>query len=228
MKGFTIAIDGPVAAGKGTIAPLLAKTLNGFYLYTGAMYRCLALLGIEEKLNLDNEYELIKLLPSIDIELSEDKVLLSGRDVTTRLQEADVAAGSAKVAIFPAVRRVMVKKQQEIAEKFIGNGKIVIAEGRDAGTMVFPKADLKVFLTATPEVRAKRRLEQFKKIGSQLDYDKVLKDVKDRDRRDSTRIVDPLISNPVAHGYVIIDNTNLSEEQTVNLILNEVKNKGLL
>ncbi len=223
-KGFAIAIDGPVAAGKGTMAPLLAKRLNGFYLYTGAMYRCLALLAIEKSLNLTDDNSLISLLSKVHIEFENDRIILNGRDVTNRIKEEDIASASSKVAIIPKVRLHMVSLQQQIAAKVISEGKIVIAEGRDTGTRVMPSARLKIFLTATPEVRAKRRLEQLKTRGKNLSFEKVLSEVQNRDERDKEREMDPLVSNPKKYGYFVLDNSNLSEEETLNIIEKQVNN----
>jgi cytidylate kinase len=155
-KGFVIAIDGPVAAGKGTVSPLLAKNLNGFYLYTGAMYRCLALLCIKRGVDTKDENIVVTILPEFRINVSDNKVFLNGEDVTERIKEEDVAMASSDVAVIKKVREEMVSIQREIANKLIDEGKIVIAEGRDTATRVFPNAKLKIFLTATPEVRTKR------------------------------------------------------------------------
>ncbi len=222
-KGFAIAIDGPVAAGKGTIAPLLAKRLNGFYLYTGAMYRCLALLAIEKGVDLTDEDSLVSLLSDVRIEFENDRIILNGKDVTNRIKDEDVASASSKVAVISKIRKHVVSLQQQIAEKAIANGKIVVAEGRDTGTKVMPSAKLKIFLTATPEVRAKRRLEQLKVRGEDLPFEKVLSEVQNRDERDKEREMDPLVSNPKEYGYFVLDNSNLSKEETLDIIEEKVK-----
>lgn len=222
-EGFAIAIDGPVAAGKGTIAPRLAEKLKGFYLYTGAMYRCLALSGLKNGINLEDKNSLISLLPQINIEFRQDRVFLNGVDVTDEIKDPKVASGSSKVAIIPKVREHMVKKQQEIALKAITDGKIVVAEGRDTGTIVFPNAKLKVFLTANPNVRAERRLNQLKEQGLDASFDKVLSEIKERDIRDLQREVDPLVSDPSSFGYFVLDNSNLSEEETLIRIIEKLE-----
>lgn len=221
-KGFAIAIDGPVAAGKGTIAPRLAKKLNGFYLYTGAMYRSLALEALRRGINLDDEGLLSELVSSIDIKLSDNRVYLNSEDVTGELTREDVASGSSKVAVFKRVREQMVKKQRDIAEVYIDEGKIVIAEGRDTGTKVFPDARLKVFLTAYQKIRAKRRLNQLKEKNVATNLNDVLSEVKKRDERDTHRNIDPLISDPESFGYFVLDNSNLTEEETVNKIIERI------
>ena len=221
-KGFAIAIDGPVAAGKGTIAPRLAKRLNGFYLYTGAMYRCLALVALRENIHLEDEKSLISLLPKVNIEFKDDKVYLNEEDVTERIKDVDVASGSSKVSVIAEVRKYMVKKQQQIAEEAMNEGKIVIAEGRDTGTIVFPDAKLKVFLTAKQKVRVKRRLNQLKDQGKTETFQKILVEVKERDKRDKQRETDPLVSSPLKFGYFILDNSSLTEEETLEEIIKKL------
>lgn len=226
-KGFVIAIDGPVAAGKGTISPLLAKNLNGFYLYTGAMYRCLALLCIKRGVDTKDEKAVVNILPEFRINVSDNKVFLNGEDVTQRIKEEDVAMVSSKVAVIKKVREEMVSIQREIANKLIDEGKIVIAEGRDTATRVFPNAKLKIFLTATPEVRAKRRLLQIEERGEKAEFEEILKDVKLRDRQDSNREIDPLVKEPERFGYFVLDNSNMSEEETIAGIINEARRRNL-
>lgn len=222
-KGFAIAIDGPAAAGKGTIAPRLAKRLNGFYLYTGAMYRCLALAALEKNIDLNDEESLASLLSEIKIEFKDHKVFLNGEDVTEKIKDQKIAYGSSKVAELERVREHMVRLQQEIGEKEIKNGRVVVAEGRDTGTKVFPNAKLKVFLTAASKVRANRRLEQLKDQGVITStFEKTLEEVKDRDERDTQRAIDPLAVEPSKFGYFVLDNSDLSEEETLEVIVKEL------
>lgn len=221
-KGFVIAIDGPAAAGKGTIAPRLAKKLSGFYLYTGAMYRCLALAAHHKNISYDNK-SLITLLNKIKIDLKEKKVFLDGKDVTEAIKDQNIAYESSKIAEIAQVRERMVKLQRNIGEREINKGKIVVAEGRDTGTKVFPNAKLKVFLTADSKVRAERRLEQLKIRGvSTSTFEKTLKEVKNRDKRDTQRKIDPLVSNPKKYGYFVLDNSDLTEDETLEAILNKL------
>ncbi len=223
MKGFAIAIDGPVAAGKGTIAPLLAKNLSGFYLYTGAMYRCLALLAIKKNIDLSDKTSILGILPEVKVEFINDGVFLNGEDVTFDIKQQNVANASSRLAVIPEVRHHMVKLQQDIAKRAIEEGKIVVAEGRDTATRVFPEARLKVFLTATAEERAKRRLEQLRMMGVVADFETVLDGVKKRDETDTQRETDPLVKNPQEHGYFVLDNTNLTEAQTLEAIESQIK-----
>lgn len=225
-KGFVIAIDGPVASGKGTLAAELAQKLSGFYLYTGAMYRSIALLCINKGLNLENENEVESVLPELNIELEGARVLLNGIDVTNRLARPDTASGASVVGVYEKVRAEAVQKQREIGEKAVNQGKIVVVEGRDTGTTVFPDASLKVFLTARPEVRARRRMEQY--INEEKNLDTQLAELKKRDKRDQERAVSPLPSNPEEKGYFILDNSDMTEDQTQEAITKELIKRGLL
>lgn len=222
-QGYAIAIDGPAAAGKGTIAPKLAEKLNGFYLYTGAMYRCLALLVIRNNLGISDYKSLIPLLSDKSIHFEDGQVILNGENVTEELKKENVAMMSSKVAEIREVRRQMIQLQQRIAQKEIEKGRIVIAEGRDTGTKVFPNAKLKIFLTATPRIRAERRLKQLQSQKEKsLSFEKVLIDVENRDNRDVNREVDPLVANPQDYGYFVLDNSNLTEEETVKAIVDRL------
>lgn len=227
-KGFVVAIDGPVASGKGTIARKLSEQVKGFDLYTGAMYRSLALFCLENNIDISHPDEVEKALSQFSIDLTDTQVILNGRDVTERIKEKDAASMSAHVSPYPFVRHAMVKRQQEIAEREIQNGKIVIAEGRDTGTVVFPHADLKLYLTASDEVRARRRYDQYQHQGDARSFQDVLQEIKERDRRDMTRETDPLVSDPEEKGYIILDNSSISEEQTVQAITDKLKKRNLL
>lgn len=227
-EGFAIAIDGPVAAGKGTIASKLAKELDGFYLYTGAMYRCLALECINRGVSVEDDAAVENVLPFVNIKFENIKTFLNGKDVTDRIQEADAANGASIVSVYPHVREASVIKQQVIAKKAIEEGEIVVAEGRDTGTRVLPEAKLKIYLTAAPDIRAKRRLTQFLEQGRRVDYEDVLAEVVERDERDKTRETDPLPSNPQELGYFILDDSKMSEEETLGVINAELKKRNLL
>lgn len=223
-KAYSIAIDGPVAAGKGTIAPKLAKRLDGLYLYTGAMYRCVALFCFKKGIDLNNEGSVESILSKINIEFKEEKILLNNEDVTEQIKKEMVAMGSSKVALYRKVRYKLVSLQKEIAQKALLKGISVVAEGRDTATKVLPKASLKIFLTAKPEIRAKRRLAQIIKRGEKEDFKKVLDDVTKRDKQDSKRKIDPLVQNPENYGYFLLDNSSLSEKETINAIVAKIKN----
>lgn len=228
-KGIIIAIDGPVAAGKGTIAPELAQRLHGFYLYTGATYRCLTLYCLQKGISFDDTEAIIAQLSNVTIDLKGLNVYLNGEEVTQAIKGIDVARHVSIVASIPQVRKHMVKRQQEIARESREAGELVVVEGRDTATVVFPEADLKVFLTATPEVRAKRRLAQHRLMGNTtVTFEDVLSDLQKRDKEDTERVADPLVKDPENHGYFIVDNTGMSEAETVDIIIKELQKRNLL
>ncbi len=215
---FVIAIDGPVASGKGTIASRLAQELHGLYLYTGAMYRIVALASFESNIDLNDESLVVSLLPKISISYDGEKVFFNGRDVTERIKEQDTANGASIVGVYPQVRAALVQMQQQIGRDAISKGKIVVTEGRDTATKVFPDALVKIYLTATDEIRAKRRLLQYEQKGAETTLQYVLEEIAERDKRDRERATDPLPSNPQQVGYTIIDNSTMSEEETLHAI----------
>lgn len=219
-----IAIDGPVAAGKGTVAGQLADRLHGFHLNTGAMYRCLALYCIEHSVDTQDKHAVIEALSHARFELDHNKVELNGVDVIERIKQRDVTTLVPKVAAIKEVREEMVKRQREIGLKMAEKGYIVLTEGRDAATKIFPDARLKLFLTARPEVRAKRRFEQMGgETNKTITFDQILADTKDRDYKDIHRDASPLSSNPEKDGYFLIDDSNQTEEATIATVLKEIE-----
>jgi len=220
---FHIAIDGPVAAGKGTISRLVAERLGFLYVDTGAMYRMTAFLAIKNKVKLTDEEALAKLAASAKMEMrtpTEDEkdgrlstILLDGEDVSWKIRTEKVSLGASSVAKLAKVRQLLVKKQQEIAEN-----QDVIMEGRDITYRVLPHADLKIFLTGSDVVRAKRRLTQLLTKGEDVSFNQVLSDLATRDEQDMTRETDPLTIVPDA---VVIDTSDLSIQQVVDLIVNK-------
>lgn len=221
-KGFSIAIDGPVAAGKGTIAPILAKRLNGIYLDTGAMYRCVTLYCLRNNIDLDNPGQIENALAKIDIDMTRDRFFLNSEDVTDKVRTKEVDFGVSKVAGVAKVREVLILQQKKIADKNLNVGIAFVAEGRDIATKVIPNADLKIFLTADAKVRAIRRLKQKQEKNEHLDLDKVLEGVIRRDRQD-IEVNKTLVKNPEEFGYIVLDNSDINEEQTINLILDKIK-----
>jgi len=227
-KGFIIAIDGPLASGKGTIAKKLAKELKGVDLYTGAMYRSLALFCINSGINLNDTAQVIKQLDNITVAYEKDQVLLNGSDVTIGIQESAIAEGASVVGVIPEVRKELVRRQQKIGNDERLRGKIVIVEGRDIGTVVFPNAALKIYLTASETVRAQRRFAQHKNNGDTRSFEEMFADVRIRDKRDSQRSVDPLASDPKKYGYFVLDNSELNENETIDAIIAELNRRKLL
>ncbi len=218
-RKLVIAIDGPAGSGKSTIASRLAKKFGYINLESGAMYRALALKAIEHGADLDDEAAMRALAEASRIELipREDgnSVLLDGRDVSQRIREADVTAAASRVSVHPSVRRIMVERQRAMGEQ---GG--VVMEGRDIGTVVFPNAEVKVFLDADAEVRAERRLAQ--NAAAADNAQQVRAELADRDRRDQTRAASPLLA---AADAVHIDSTHKSIDQVVADIESILRNK---
>ncbi len=218
-KPIKIAIDGPVASGKGTIARLLAEKLNGIYLDTGAMYRCVALYCLNNGIDLNNPQDVISSLKNIHIDFIKESVLLNGNDVTKEIRTLTVDNVAPKVAHLEKVREDMILRQQNIAASTIKKGITFIAEGRDIATHVLPNADLKIFLTADPKTRASRRVNQLENRGEKEDFDKVLGEIKQRDFEDIEEN-HALVKTPEKFGYFILDDSNISKEETCNIIIN--------
>jgi CMP/dCMP kinase len=215
MQKLIIAIDGPVGSGKSTVAQRVAEMLGYIYLDSGAMYRAVAWKALRNDLSLNAEEDLAELARATRIDLVSDdggfRVLVDGTDVTDQIRSPAVAQAASKVAVNGAVRAVLVAEQRRAAA---GGG--VVMEGRDIGTVVFPDADLKIFLDASVEVRAERRRLQHAQKGEAMEFSEVLEQVRQRDKRDRERAVSPLIR---AHDSVYVDNTAMSPEETARLIV---------
>ena len=211
-RKLIIAIDGPAGAGKSTIASRLARKLGYVNLESGAMYRALALLAIEWDASFDDEATLLKMAQDSNITLERsiggNRVLLNGKDISSRIRERDVSEGASRVSVHPRVRELMVARQREMG---IGGG--VVMEGRDIGTKVFPDADLKIFLDADPVIREQRRLDQQKVKG--VSAEAIAAELRERDQRDRTRTSSPLFA---AEDAVVLDSTQLSEEEVLGQI----------
>lgn len=224
-ESFHIAIDGPVAAGKGTISKLVAERLGYIYIDTGAMYRMTALLAIRNQVDLADEAGLAELVSQSQMDMrspNDDErdgrlstVLLNGEDVSWKIRTEEVSSGASKVAQYKSVREQLVAKQQQIAI-----GKNVVMEGRDITYRVLPEAELKIFLTASDTVRAKRRHLQLQTRGEDVSFDVVYRELVERDKLDSERSVDPLQIVPDAW---VVDTSELSIAEVVDVIVARVK-----
>jgi len=226
-NGFAIAIDGPVASGKGTLAPSLAKTLKGFYLDTGAMYRCVALYSIQQNIDPNNKNVIEKLCREIEIGFKEGKTFMDGKDVSEKIRTSDVSRISPVIAGFNGVREELIKKQKEITRQELEAGRIVVVEGRDIATIVLPDAEFKLYLTASVESRAKRRQMQLAGQGEKIDLEEVLHDTNERDKKD-IEINKTLVKDPNEHGYEVLDNSGMTQEETLNSALDLLRKKGLI
>ncbi|GGB33588.1 (d)CMP kinase [Virgibacillus dakarensis] len=217
-KQIKVAIDGPAAAGKSTVAKIVARELSYIYIDTGAMYRALTLKALEENIQLDDERRLANLLVHTEIDLIQgeegQKVLVNGDDVTREIRSLEVTNHVSHIAKHPGIRKELVKRQQNLAAK-----RGVVMDGRDIGTHVLPNAEVKIFLLATVEERAKRRYEENIKKGFTTSLDDLKKEIEQRDLIDSKREASPLIK---AADAVEIDTTALSISEVADLILREV------
>jgi len=207
-----IAIDGPSAAGKSTVAKLLAKELGVEYIDTGAMYRAVALKVGREKIDPDDSAALASLLDRTEVDLDGAQVLLDGEDVGGLIRTEEVSMLASRVSAIPAVRQKLVALQREM-----GARKSVVMDGRDIGSNVFPEADYKFFVTASPEVRARRRLKELVLRGEEANFEEVLEDVKKRDYDDSHRALNPLIQTEDA---ILIVTDDLGIDEAVKFTLN--------
>lgn len=218
---FVVAIDGPAGSGKGTITKLVGKKLGLINIDTGATYRCVTLEVINRGYSIKEEDKIVNLLKNIKIEFKndneEEKVFLNGKDVTNEIRTKEVNEMVSQVSHIPEVRKNMANFQRKIAE-----GKNVIMEGRDIATNVFPNADVKIYLDATPEERAKRRMKQNEEKGIVSTYEEVLENIKFRDYNDKTSSVAPLKK---AEDAIYIDSSNLSIEEVTEKVIEIIKSK---
>jgi cytidylate kinase len=219
MSKLIIAIDGPVGSGKSTLARRVAALLGYTYLDTGAMYRSIALKAQRRGISLDASDPLAALAGDTRIDLRQldgatdgtQQVLLDGEDVTALIRTPEVAQAASRVAMVPGVRKVLVAEQRRAGEQ---GG--VVMEGRDIGSVVFPDAQLKIFLTASPEVRADRRWREHQQKGDLIDLARTLEEVHERDRRDSERTSSPLVR---AKDAVVVDSTAMEPEEVARLVV---------
>ncbi len=212
---YNIAIDGPAGAGKSTIAKKVAEKLGFIYVDTGAMYRAIAIYLIDNNIDINDNDEIIKACDDIDISIAYDggaqQVILNSCNVTPRLRDEEVGKMASTCAKFPAVREKLVRLQQKIAEK-----EDVVMDGRDICTVVLPKADIKVYLTASSKERAKRRYLELTAKGESCNIEKIEEEIIKRDKQDMEREVSPLVQ---ADDAVLIDSSNLTIDDVIEKII---------
>ena len=212
-----IAVDGPAGSGKSTISKLLAKELGLVYLDTGAMYRLFTLKMLKENVSFSDNDKINELLEKLNINIENDKFYLDDEDVSEEIRKTDVAENVSKTAAIDEVREKMVSLQREFSKS-----KNVILDGRDIGTVVFPEADIKIFLVADPRERAERRFKELKAKGENISLDSIYENILKRDRLDSTRENSPLKK---ANDAIEVDTTGKNIEEVKNIILNLYINK---
>jgi cytidylate kinase len=223
VSALIIAIDGPSAAGKSTLAKRLAKELGFTYLDTGAMYRALALKVLRQGIDVGNDEMLTELIGSTKIDLVESRgklqVLLDGEDVSELIRTPEVSQMASKASALKTVRRWML-----VLQRALGQRGDVVAEGRDIGTVVFPDAELKIYLYASVQERARRRVEELSRAGRQVSLDETLREIAERDKRDSERDLAPLCK---AADALAIDSSALDAEALAQTVMQEIRRKAL-
>lgn len=219
--GFIVAVDGTAGSGKGTITKIIAERLNLVSIDTGAMYRCVALECINQNINYTEIEKIKEVIKNIDIELKKENnlqiVILNGKDVTREIRTPEIDAVVAKFAAIKEVRDKITPIQRKM-----GENSDIIMEGRDIGTVVFPHADVKVFLDCSVEERAKRRYKQDLEKGIQTTYEEVLESIKERHKLETEREIAPLVQAPDA---VYIDSTNMTIEEETNAVIKVIEEK---
>ena len=217
-----IAIDGPAGAGKSSIAKILAKKLGYIYVDTGALYRAVGYFVVSRNVSTTDSKAVVDCLELMKIEMKyvdgQQRVFINGEDVTEKIRTAEISMAASNVSAIPKVREFLFDLQQNIAKT-----NNVVMDGRDIGTVVLPNADVKIFLTASPQERAKRRYKELIEKGQQATYEEVLADVITRDHNDSTRATAPLKQ---ADDAVLVDTSNLDFEQSVEALYNIAKRIG--
>ena len=227
MKGkiemIAVAIDGPAGAGKSTLARAAAKRLSYIYVDTGALYRSIALNAVRNNVEISNSGEIEKMLEKTKIELKfindEQRVFLNGEDVSDKIRTSEISMAASSISALPSVRSFLLELQRELARK-----NNVIMDGRDIGTVVLPNAQVKIFLTASPECRAKRRYDEYIAKGKQENYEEILESIKQRDYNDSHRAIAPL---KAADDAVLVDTSDDTPQQSVERIVKIIEEKTL-
>ncbi|MDA0326677.1 MAG: (d)CMP kinase [Bacteroidetes bacterium] len=223
MKKITIAIDGHSSTGKSTLAKHLAKTLDYIYVDSGAMYRAVTLFAIENHFIDENNFDkdaLISNIESVTIEIKNEGtfptvLFLNNKEVSSKIRGMEVSNLVSKVAALPEVRKCLVREQRRMGEQ-----KGIVMDGRDIGTVVFPKAELKIFMTASAQIRAQRRYDELIAKGETVVFDEVYENITSRDQKDSTRADSPLTQ---ANDARVLDNTNLTQSQQYTIVMDWIK-----
>lgn len=221
MKNFVIAIDGFSSCGKSTVAKALAKELNFVFIDSGAMYRAVTLYIQQNQIDINNEQAVSTALENIHIDFipnpEKTQILLNGTDVSDAIRTMEVSEYVSEVSALKSVRKAMVKQQQDLGMK-----RNIVMDGRDIGTTVFPNADLKIFMTASPQVRAERRFAELSAKGEVLTMEEVKENLSHRDHIDSTREESPLRQ---AEDAVVLDNSELNQVEQLNFVIQLVKDR---
>lgn len=212
-----IAIDGPGGAGKSTIAKMVAEKMNMEYIDTGAMYRAIGWLFSKDSVDTENEEAVRKVLDETTMDFEDNHVILNGQDISGEIRTPEISKAASICSKLPAVRSKLVALQRGIAE-----GKSVVMDGRDIGTNVLPNAELKIFLTADPMVRAKRRYDQLVEAGKEADLDSICEDIKERDYQDTHRELNPLKQ---AEDAVLLDTSDMTIEEVLHQIMTMAEEK---
>ena len=220
---ITIAIDGPSGSGKSTISKIIAKKIGFINVDTGALYRTIAYFFLENKINYKEKSEVLKNLNNISVSLKNENfsqtIFLNGVDVTQKIRTNEISMLSSEISVIPEVRQFLLKLQRDIAEK-----NNIVIDGRDIGTVVLPNADVKIFLTADLKVRAKRRYNQLISKGQSTTFDEILELINKRDYNDIHRKISPLKK---ANDAILVDNSNLNQQDTVYKLIEIIKKKGI-
>ena len=223
MKSVIITVDGPSGAGKGTLCYALAEKLGFDFLDSGAIYRITALDALKKQVNLENEDAVAEVGRNLNVQFVPDNgevnVILDGENVGDQIRTAEAGQNASKVAAFPKVREALLQRQRNFACE-----KGLVADGRDMGTIVFPEAQVKLFLDASAEERAKRRVKQLQLKGFNANFEQILGEIKERDYRDRNRAVAPLIP---AKDALVLDSTHLSIDEVIRQALEYISSKGL-